>query len=104
MTSDKKTFLLAQLQKAIDEAVSESGRVTEIVEEMKRCGYDLCLLLESTVTISPTEGYEPDAVPEPRLAWAPEAELEAEPNTEDDFELTDEDLEFLQEMNIAVGA
>ena len=97
MTSEKKSFLLAQLQQAIDDAVSESGRVTEIVEEMKRCGYDLCLLLESTVTISPREGYEPDAVPEPRLAWAPEAA----PETGNDFELTSEDLNFLQEMNIA---
>jgi hypothetical protein len=93
MTSEKKSFLLAQLQKAIDEAVSESGHVGAIVEEMKRCGYDLCLLLESTVTISPTQGYEPDAMPEPRLA--------AEPETGNDFELTDEDLHFLQEMNIA---
>lgn len=109
MTSEKKSFLLGQLQKAIDEAVSESGRVSDIVEEMKRCGYDLSLLLESTVTISPTEGYEPDAVPEPRLAWAPEAEPEskpeakpkAKPEAKNDFELTDEDLNFLQEMNIA---
>jgi hypothetical protein len=105
MTSEKKSFLLAQLQQAIDEAVSESGRVSEIVEEMKRSGYDLCLLLESTVTISPTEGYEPDAMPEPRLAWSPEAEDEAEPESvavsKHDFELSDEDLSFLQEMNIA---
>jgi hypothetical protein len=93
MTSEKKSFLLAQLQEAIDEAVSESGRVSGIVEEMKRCGYDLCLLLESTVTISPTEGNEPDAVPEPRLELVEERE--------NDFELTDEDLNFLQEMNIA---
>jgi hypothetical protein len=93
MTSEKKSFLLAQLQEAIDEAVSESGRVSEIVEEMKHCGYDLCLLLESTVTISPTEGYDPDAVPEPRLE-----SFEASGN---EFALTDEDLNFLQEMNIA---
>lgn len=105
MTSEKKSFLLAQLQQAIDEAVSESGRVSEIVEEMKNCGYDLCLLLESTVTISPMEGYEPDAVPEPRLAWSPEAEPAFEPEVKrearSDFELSDEDVSFLQEMNIA---
>jgi len=96
MTSEKKTFLLARLQEAIDEAVSESERIGEIVEEMKRSGYDLCLMLESTVTISPT-GNEPDAVPEPRLE---DEELEFR----GDFELTDADREFLQEMNIAVAA
>jgi hypothetical protein len=106
MTSERKSFLLGQLQAAIDEAVSDSGRVSAIVDEMKHSGYDLCLLLESTVTISPTEGYEPDAVPEPRLAWAPDAEpeykrIEYKPEYKDDFELTDEDVNFLQEMNIA---
>jgi hypothetical protein len=92
MTSEKKSFLLSQLQVAIDEAVSESGRVTEIVDEMRRSGYDLLLLLESTVTISPTEDPHPDSVPEPRLA------------SNEEIKLTDADLEFLQEMNIAVGA
>ena len=45
-----------------------SGRIGEIIDEMKRSGYDLCLILESTVTISPTQDHQTDAVPEPRLA------------------------------------
>jgi hypothetical protein len=96
MTSEKKSFLLAQLQDAIDEAVSESGRITEIVDEMKRGGFDLCLLLESTVTISPTEEQTSDAVPEPQLT--------AEAAAIGEIELTDQDLHFLQEMNIAIAA
>lgn len=100
MTSEKKSFLLAQLQEAIDEAVSESGRIGEIVEEMKRCGFDLCLMLESTVTISPTGDHQSDVVPEPRLeVETREAEIGA-----GEFELSEADLEFLQEMNIAVAA
>lgn len=95
MTSEKKSFLLAQLQEAIDEAVSESGRITAIVEEMKLGGYDLCLMLESTVTISPMGDHQSDVVPEPRLETVEE---------DADFELTDADREFLQEMNIAVAA
>ena len=90
MTSEKKTFLLGQLQEAIDEAVSESGRVSEIIAEMRRSGYELCLILESTVTITPTEDFQHDAVPEPRLA-----------STGGEIKLTNEDLEFLQELNIA---
>ena len=93
MTSEKKSFLLAQLQKAIDEAVSESSRIDEIIAEMKRSGYDLCLMLESTVTIAPSEDRPADAVPEPRLASMPASGGE--------IELTDADLEFLQELNIA---
>jgi len=91
MTPQKKSFLLAQLQEAIDEAVSDSIRIGEIVEEMRRSGFDLSLMLESTVTISPIED-QPDAVPDPRLISMPEPE---------EIQLTDEDLEFLQEMNIA---
>jgi hypothetical protein len=100
MTSEKKSFLLGQLQEAIDEAVSESGRVGEIVEEMKRSGYDLCLMLESTVTISPLEGGnmdaegKMDAEPEPRAASKVSA-------SNGEITLTAEDLEFLQELNIA---
>jgi hypothetical protein len=94
MTSDKKSFLLAQLQIAIDEAVSDSPRVGEIVEQMKSHGYDLSLLLESTITITPSEDYQPDALPEPRLS-SPVSTSNGE------MKLTDADLEFLQELSIA---
>jgi hypothetical protein len=93
MTSEKKSFLLAQLQKAIDEAISESTRIGDVIDEMKRCGYDLCLMLESTVTIAPSEDRPFDVVPEPHLA--------ADVKAPSGMELTDEDLEFLQELNIA---
>lgn len=88
MTSEKKSFLLGQLQEAIDQAVTESGRVGDIIEEMKRGGYDLCLMLESTVTISPIEDSAADA---------PQALSNGE------IALTEEDLEFLQELNIAAA-
>ena len=102
MTSEQKSFLLAQLQEAIDEAVSESGRITAIVEEMKLGGYDLCLMLESTVTISPMGDHQSDVVPEPRLELVEQED--AGVTVPADFELTDADREFLQEMNIAVAA
>jgi hypothetical protein len=93
MTSEKKSFLLAQLQKAIDEAISESTKIGDVIDEMKRCGYDLCLMLESTVTIAPSEDRPFDVLPEPRLA--------SDVTAPTGMELTDEDLEFLQELNIA---
>jgi hypothetical protein len=89
MTSEMKSFLIAQLQQAIDEAVSESGRIAELVDEMKLSGYELCLMLESTISISPSEDFQRDAIPEPRLA------------SKGEMTLTDEDLKFLQELNIA---
>jgi hypothetical protein len=89
MTSEMKSLLIAQLQQAIDEAVSESGRIAELVDEMKLSGYELCLMLESTISICPSEDFERDAMPEPRLA------------SNGEMTLTDEDIKFLQELNIA---
>ena len=92
MTSEMNV-LLERLQEAIDEAISDSGRINDIVAEMKRSGYDLCLILESSVAISPIEETQPsDSVPEPRLRLTGE------------MELTAEDLEFLQELNISADA
>ena len=60
--------LLTGLQEAIDQAISESSRINGIVEEMKRSGYDPCLILESSVAISPLEeGHQPDAEAETRF-------------------------------------
>ena len=99
MTSEKKSFLLAQLQQAIDEAISGSRRIESIIGEMKRSGYDLCLMLESTVTIAPSEDHPFDALPEPRLAAnMPASDL---PASGGEMKLTDDDLQFLQELNIA---
>ncbi|HTW63979.1 MAG TPA: hypothetical protein VME17_05150 [Bryobacteraceae bacterium] len=92
MTSEMN-ILLEKLQEAIDDAIAESSRIDAIVAEMKRSGYDLCLILESSVAISPIEETQPaDAVPEPRLALS------------GDIELTADDLEFLQELNISADA
>jgi hypothetical protein len=88
MTSEKKSFLLGQLQEAIDEAISESGRINEIIDQMKLYGFDVMLMLESTVTISPTEDHH-DALPEPRLT------------SNSEITLTDEDLAFFRELKIA---
>lgn len=83
MTSEMNV-LLEKLQEAIDQAISDSSRINGIVEEMKRSGYDTCLILESSVAISPIEGTQP--------CLASTGEID----------LTPEDVEFLQELNIAL--
>jgi hypothetical protein len=106
MTSEMN-ILLDRLQQAIDDAISDSDRISGIVDEMKRSGYDLCLVVQSSAAVSPIEGISPieavspiddpqfpDFVPEPRL-------VANVPASNGQIELTSEDLAFLQEMKIA---
>jgi hypothetical protein len=87
--------LLERLQEAIDEAISDSGSVNAIVDEMKRIGYDVCLIVESSAAISPVavspseDTRVPDFVPDPRLTSTGE------------IRLTTDDLTFLQDLKIA---
>jgi hypothetical protein len=96
MTSEMNN-LLEKLQEAIDAAIAESGAINDIVAEMKKVGYDLCLVLESTAAISPIDicpsddTHTADSVPEPRLA------------SNGELDLTIEDVEFLEELNISIG-
>jgi hypothetical protein len=99
MTSEMNA-LLDRLQQAIDDAISDSDRIGGIVDEMKRSGYDLCLIVQSSAAVSPIEGVSPieaispiddtqfpDFVPEPRLSNG-------------EIQMTDADLAFLQDMKI----
>ncbi len=90
MTSEMKIHLFDQMQEAIEEAVSDSNRIGEIIAEMKRSGYDLSLVLDSTLTISPSDDGQRDMVPEPRLA------------SNGELTLTNEDLNFLRDLKILV--
>ncbi len=97
MTTEKRTLLLALLQDAIDEAVAQSDRIGDIADELRESGFELSLMLQSTITITPSGDFQKDDVPEPRLSSAHQA-------SNGDFHLTDQDLAFLQELNIAVAA
>jgi hypothetical protein len=89
-------LLLDRLQEAIDEAISGSSRISGIVAEMQKSGYDLCLIVESSAAISPIDALNP-------AQDAPATELVPVPalGSNGEIQLTGEDLAFLQDMNIA---
>jgi hypothetical protein len=99
MTSEMNV-LLERLQEAIDQAISDSGRINSIVDEMKKSGYDVCLIVESSAAISPVgvspidDTQPPDSVPDPRL-------VSNVLSATGEIELTGEDMAFLRELNIA---
>jgi len=99
MTSEMNV-LLDRLQEAIDEAISDSGRISAIVAEMQKAGYDLCLIVESSAAISPISGVSQMEDAQPPIDFVPERPL----LSTGEMQLNCEDLAFLQEMNISLAA
>ncbi len=85
--------LVQQLGTAIDESIAESESIAAIVQDMERAGYDLTLVLEATMRLSP------------KNKEAAEAEFDASlpvltPSGK--FDLTLQDQEFLQALKVAI--
>ncbi|HTR37747.1 MAG TPA: hypothetical protein VMH80_17690 [Bryobacteraceae bacterium] len=87
MESEMKD-LIQELEKAINEAVSESDRIASIVGDMKGAGYDVCLLLETTVALTAMKSARRD------VAADGPADL--------DICFTEQDQRFLEDLKIAV--
>jgi hypothetical protein len=89
--------LVQQLGTAIDESIAQSEGIAAIVQDMERAGYDLTLVLEATMRLSPKN--------KPADGETPEAEFDASlpvltPSGK--FDLTLEDQEFLQALKVAI--
>jgi uncharacterized protein (UPF0335 family) len=87
MESEMKD-LIQELERAINEAISESDRVSAIVGDMKDAGYDVCLLLETTVALTALKSARREAAAE-----APDL----------DICFTEQDQKFLEDLKIAVA-
>lgn len=87
--------LVDQLGSAIDEAIAESDRIGAIVHEMEQAGYDLTLVLEATMRLSPKD--------KPADNIWPHAESDSPVLTASGrFDLTPQDQEFLQSLKVAI--
>ena len=89
--------LVEQLGNAIDEAIAQSGKIGDIVHEMEEAGYDLTLVLEATMRFTP----KGQASEEEPLGAEMESSLTRMVPTAK-FDLTPQDEEFLQALQIAV--
>jgi len=86
--------LVEQLGTAIDEAIADSERIANIVHEMEREGYDLTLVLEATMRLSPKDKSSEEPWSEP--VTAPVLASTGK------FDLTPQDQEFLQALKVAI--
>jgi uncharacterized protein (UPF0335 family) len=83
--------LIQQLGEAIHESVSESEQISEVVQDIRKQGFDVLLMLEATIGLNEVE-------------QQPVSELEVpgaeSPNGDDTFNA--QDVHFLRSLRISV--
>lgn len=84
--------LIKELGDAINESLSESERIADVMGRLRAAGYDLFLVLE--VTIGFNKRGEVNLVHRQKL--------NAEPRPDPEFHLTSQDTQFLRALRITV--
>ena len=82
--------LMKELGEAINQAVAESGPISDVMSRIRSRGHDVFLVLEATIGFNQHES--PKESP-PAKENTPSGELE----------ITSQDLKFLRSMRIAVN-
>ena len=83
--------LIQQLGEAIHESVSESEQISEVVQDIRKQGFDVLLMLEATIGLNEVE-------------QQPVSELEAPVNesSQGDETFNAQDVHFLRSLRISV--
>jgi hypothetical protein len=89
---DKFKRLVKELGQAINESLSESDKIAEVMGRIRSAGYDLFLVLE--VTIGFNKRGEANLVHRQRIT--------TEQRREPEFHLTHHDAQFLRALKISV--
>lgn len=90
---DKLKNLMQELGNAINESLSDSERIAEAIGEIRRCGYDVFLVLEATIGFN-----KRDEEPEESEAPAPNRREKLTGK----IKLTAQDQKFLRALKISV--
>ena len=89
---DQFKRLIKELGDAINESLSDSERIAEVMSRIRSAGYDLFLVLE--VTIGFNKRGEMNLVHRQKLSTDPQSDPE--------FRLTSQDTQFLRALKIVV--
>jgi len=84
--------LIQQLGEAIHESVIESEQIAGVVQDIRKHGFDVLLMLEATIGLNEVTAKEPDS--------AVSGAAPAQPGEEAPF--TQNDLHFLHSLRISV--
>jgi len=92
--NSKLKKLVQQLGEAIHETVSESEHIAGVVQDIRKQGFDVLLMLEATIGLNELE-QQPEAVMEP--SNASDQQLEGEHKA-----FSSQDVHFLRSLRIAI--
>ena len=92
--NDRLKALMKDLGDAINESLSESEQIAEVISRIKAQGYDVFLVLEATIGFNKQVEEEPS-----QAAGRP---VVAGPNSEAEFKINAQDLKFLKSLRISV--
>ncbi len=87
---EKLKKLIKELGEAINQAVAESDRISDVMDRIKASGNDVFLMLEATIGFN-------------HRGDSRESEPGNELNSSGDLEITSQDLQFLRSLRIAVN-
>ena len=98
--------LIQQLGEAIHESVSESEQIAGVVQDIRRQGFDVLLMLEATIGLNELE-QQPSAISSASQsglkAIGKDESIGLEPvSPEDRREFTPQDLKFLRSLRISM--
>jgi hypothetical protein len=82
--------LMKELGEAINESLSDSEQIAEVVARIKEGGYDILLVLEATICASKQGEQSTDQTLVSTLSTNPE------------FKISDQDLKFLKSLRIKI--
>jgi pentose-5-phosphate-3-epimerase len=83
--------LMKELGDAINESLSDSEQISEVVSRIKEGGYDIFLVLEATIGVSKQGEKSQD-----------KTSLVSTMSTNPDFKMNDHDMKFLKSLRIKI--
>lgn len=86
----KLKALMRELGEAINESLSESEQISDVIAKIKSGGYDVFLVLEATIGFNKTDEVESKAV------------TAAGARREPEFKVNTQDMKFLKSLKISL--
>ena len=83
--------LMKELGDAINESLSDSEQISEVVSRIKEGGYDIFLVLEATIGVSKQGEKSSD-----------KTSLVSTMSTNPEFKMNDQDMKFLKSLRIKI--